>query len=182
MLIYIIVAVTAFVILIMDIITSHRAERRLIWSAQDSWTKYAFLVNRYLVPVCIGAAFLPLCGFIGLTFSKHVCLYYFQSPAPTQLPLPVVHVVRYVHLFHWYMLHGCFKFHSSHSGGECMRLSSCECLRFGTESSLSARAEDRVHHGSQCLHSLRYISCDAHGCRSSFLCVLHFTISAVMSE
>jgi hypothetical protein len=67
------VLVVALVILITDLITSHSEERRLVWTAPRSWAKYAFLANRYLVPVGVAVAFLPLCGFIGLEFTSQVC-------------------------------------------------------------------------------------------------------------
>jgi hypothetical protein len=65
--------VVAFVIIIADLITSHSEERRLVWTAPRSWAKYAFLANRYLVPVCVAVAFLPLSGFIGLELTNEVC-------------------------------------------------------------------------------------------------------------
>jgi hypothetical protein len=43
-----------------------------IWSAPPSFHKYAFLVNRYSVPLCLLLAFMPISGFIGLTFSDLV--------------------------------------------------------------------------------------------------------------
>jgi hypothetical protein len=67
------VLVVALVIIMVDLITSHSEERRLVWTAPRSWAKYAFLANRYLVPVCVVVAFLPLSGFIGLQLTNEVC-------------------------------------------------------------------------------------------------------------
>jgi hypothetical protein len=62
------------VLVIYDHIVTFSAERRYIWPAPPSFRKYAFLVNRYSVPLCLFLSFLPLSGFIGLTFSDTVRL------------------------------------------------------------------------------------------------------------
>jgi hypothetical protein len=66
--------VAAFVIVLFDHISTFSAERSLIWPAVPSFTKYTFLINRYLVPVALLLSFLPLSGFLGLSFSDNVRL------------------------------------------------------------------------------------------------------------
>jgi hypothetical protein len=60
------------VLLISDHVASFRQERTLIWPLRPSFSKYGFLVNRYLVTLALAALFLPLSGFLGLDFSSRV--------------------------------------------------------------------------------------------------------------
>jgi hypothetical protein len=60
------------VLLVSDHISSFRQERTLIWPLRPSFSKYGFLVNRYLVTLALAALFLPLGGFLGLNFSSWV--------------------------------------------------------------------------------------------------------------
>jgi hypothetical protein len=64
--------VIGIVLLVSDHIASFRQERTLIWPLRPSFSKYGFLVNRYLVTLALVALFLPLGGFLGLDFSSRV--------------------------------------------------------------------------------------------------------------
>jgi hypothetical protein len=65
--------VAGLIVLVHDNITTFRAERNLVWPAMATFSKYGFLFNRYLVPFAFLVVFLPLAGFVGLTFSDLVC-------------------------------------------------------------------------------------------------------------
>lgn len=59
-------------ILIFDHCVTFSAERRLIWNAPRSIAKFGFLLNRYLVPLCLVGVFLALSGFYGLDLTDMV--------------------------------------------------------------------------------------------------------------
>jgi hypothetical protein len=69
-----IVPVTGLVLLICHLVHTWREERRLIWSARASFTKYAFLIYRYLLPACLVFVFISQSGFSGLDLSDTVRL------------------------------------------------------------------------------------------------------------
>lgn len=62
-----------FVFNVHDIIVTFARERELIWKAKWSFTKFAFLYNRYLMPVCLFLSWIALSGFIGLHFNTTTC-------------------------------------------------------------------------------------------------------------
>jgi hypothetical protein len=67
--------VIGLVLLLHHLATTWNDERRLIWSARPSFTKYAFLVYRYLVPVVLTFWFVSQSGLTGIDFSNRVCRY-----------------------------------------------------------------------------------------------------------
>jgi hypothetical protein len=69
------IQVTGLIILLCDHVGTFSLERHLIWAAPRSLPKYAFLLNRYLVPPSIVIAFIALSGFSGLSFPGNVSLY-----------------------------------------------------------------------------------------------------------
>ncbi|KZP18677.1 hypothetical protein FIBSPDRAFT_1045983 [Athelia psychrophila] len=54
-------------------------EMELIWRSSPSFSKYAFLFNRYLVPIVLTFITVEMCGFSGLFFSDLVRLNYLIS-------------------------------------------------------------------------------------------------------
>jgi hypothetical protein len=62
----------AFVLVVYDYISYFPDERRLIWTAPISVFKIAFLMNRYLVPICLGLSFMLLSGFSGYDLTDKV--------------------------------------------------------------------------------------------------------------
>jgi len=65
-------AAAGLVMLLYDHILTLPAEITLIWKSPLSFAKYAFLLNRYLVPLAlIGIAF-EMCGFSGFIFADDV--------------------------------------------------------------------------------------------------------------
>jgi hypothetical protein len=57
-------------------VKSFTQERDFVWSKPSSFTKYTFLLNRYLVPVCFFVLFISFSGFKGLNFSDSVSIRY----------------------------------------------------------------------------------------------------------
>jgi hypothetical protein len=72
--------VAGLVILVRDIVVCFKRERQLIWSAPHSASKYIYLVNRYLSPLCYVTFFIPLSGFsdLGLKDSVRTFSYYIE--------------------------------------------------------------------------------------------------------
>jgi hypothetical protein len=64
--------VAGLVVLVRDCIVSFKSERQLIWGAPPSASKYIYLANRYLSPLCFLTFFIPLSGFSGLHLSAEV--------------------------------------------------------------------------------------------------------------
>jgi hypothetical protein len=74
--------VIGLVLLVSHIFNTQREERRLIWTARPSFTKYAFLVYRYLVPICLVFEFVSQSGFSGIVFTDKVCVITHKVFAP----------------------------------------------------------------------------------------------------
>jgi hypothetical protein len=66
--------VIGIVLLLSDHAGSFRQEYTLIWPAKPSFSKYGFLINRYLVTASLLVLFVPLSGFLGLDFNNIVGL------------------------------------------------------------------------------------------------------------
>jgi hypothetical protein len=64
--------VIGLVLLLSHLATTWSDERRLIWSARSSFTKYAFLLYRYLVPVVLIFEFVSQSGFTSIQFDDKV--------------------------------------------------------------------------------------------------------------
>jgi hypothetical protein len=77
----------ALIIVAHEHITSHHAERRLIWSAPSSFAKWAFLANRYFVLISLFISFIASSGFDGIVFSDTVRTRYAMAFTFTQVPL-----------------------------------------------------------------------------------------------
>jgi hypothetical protein len=58
--------------LIYDHILTLPAEISLIWKSPPSFVKYAFLLNRYLVPFALAGIAFEMCGFSGFIFTDGV--------------------------------------------------------------------------------------------------------------
>jgi hypothetical protein len=70
--------VIGLALLIADYIGSFKHERELVWKAPPCIMKYGFLLNRYLIPACLIAIFIPLSGFLGLNFTDSVRVFPFN--------------------------------------------------------------------------------------------------------
>jgi hypothetical protein len=68
------IPVAGLVVLVRDCVVSFQRERQLIWSAPSSPSKWIYLINRYLSPVCFLTFFIPLSGFSGLNLDNDVSL------------------------------------------------------------------------------------------------------------
>jgi len=66
-------SVAGLVILACEHIQTFEDEVRLVWRAPASFTKYTFLVNRYLVLGSLVAAMHAICGFNGAVYSNYGC-------------------------------------------------------------------------------------------------------------
>lgn len=66
-------------LLLYDHIMTLPDEMALIWRSPPSFSKYAFLFNRYLVPIVLTFITVELCGFSGLFFSDRVSFKYYVS-------------------------------------------------------------------------------------------------------
>ncbi|EKM54155.1 uncharacterized protein PHACADRAFT_196585 [Phanerochaete carnosa HHB-10118-sp] len=60
-------------VLLYDHVLTFCDEVRLVWRAPSSFPKYAFLFNRYLVPVCLLLVSYEMCGFVGEAFTDEGC-------------------------------------------------------------------------------------------------------------
>jgi hypothetical protein len=67
-----VLTVVGLVILIRDCAVHCHAERELIWSMPPSFSKYIYLGNRYLSPLCFVVVWVPLSGFSGLGITNEV--------------------------------------------------------------------------------------------------------------
>lgn len=65
--------VIGVVILLYDHITTFKEEVRYIWKAPSSFAKYAFLMNRYLVPALLISIIHEMCGFNGNIYDDKGC-------------------------------------------------------------------------------------------------------------
>jgi hypothetical protein len=66
------ISVAGLVVLIRDCVVSFERERQLIWGAPPSASKYIYLVNRYISPLCFLTFFIPLSGFSDLHLNDGV--------------------------------------------------------------------------------------------------------------
>jgi hypothetical protein len=66
--------VIGLVLLLAHLASTLKDERRLIWSAKPSATKYAFLCYRYLIPALMFFFFISQSGFTGIHFTNAVRL------------------------------------------------------------------------------------------------------------
>jgi len=65
--------VIGVVVLLYDHAITFRQEVRCIWKAPRSFAKYAFLMNRYLVPALLTAILHEMCGFNGNVYEDRGC-------------------------------------------------------------------------------------------------------------
>jgi hypothetical protein len=66
--------VLGFGLLTYDTAITHFDERHLVWKAPNSFSKAAFLLNRYLTPAFIFVGFMGLSGFLGVKLDDDVSL------------------------------------------------------------------------------------------------------------
>jgi hypothetical protein len=66
------ILVGGLAILLRDCVSLFRQERDHIWSKPPSFTKYSYLFNKFLVPLCFLVMFLTFSGFRGIKSTDNV--------------------------------------------------------------------------------------------------------------
>jgi hypothetical protein len=89
-------AAVGLVALLYDHILTFPEEVSLIWRSPPSFSKYAFILNRYLVPLALITTAFEMCGFSGFQFTDGVSVLFLTTTIQilTENYLPVYQ--RYV--------------------------------------------------------------------------------------
>jgi hypothetical protein len=65
-------SVAGFIVLLRDCVAYFRTERELIWNMPWTFSKYVYLGNRYISPICLAIVWAALSEFAGLGVTNAV--------------------------------------------------------------------------------------------------------------